>query len=422
MLARVDLVASPSPKYRLNLVLPTVEPTRTFGGIRTAIDLFETIGAETPERRIISLLGAGTARADLVRDYVPTEPNIDPDVPRQLVTLDGTPQPLSVRRNDVFVATFWTTAELVIRIRRWQGSTFGVAPPHFAYVIQDYEPGFYPWSANWMISRGTYGIPAETIAVFNTSTLQRFFHDDGIQFDTEHSFEPRLLDELRSAMLAPPIGRSRQVLVYGRPDTPRNAFPAIVDGLRSWRCTYPGADEWTILSIGQSHPDVDLGEGSVLKSLGKLDLPAYASLLRQSAIGVSLMVSPHPSYPPLEMAHLGMLVLTNRFRAKDLADWHSNITTTDDISAGSLGDRLAELCARFDADPDSGRRGEALQPEFVSDAPLFPFSASLALDLRKPATGAVTPSGDGVDQWPARRCRSSACFGLREQRLGSRFG
>ena len=37
------------------------------------------------------------------------------------------------------------------------------------------------------------------------------------------------------------------------------------------------------------------------------------------------MISPHPSYPPLDMAHLGMLVATNRFGAKDLSTWHQNI-------------------------------------------------------------------------------------------------
>ena len=77
-----------------------------------------------------------------------------------------------------------------------------------------------------------------------------------------------------------------------------------------------------------------------MRSIGKLDLDAYAALLRESAIGISLMVSPHPSYPPLEMAHLGMLVLTNRFAAKDLATWHPNITAVDDISAEAPGDGI----------------------------------------------------------------------------------
>ena len=132
----------------------------------------------------------------------------------------------------------------------------------------------------------------------------------------------------------------------------------------------------------ESHPDIDLGGGAVLRSIGKLDLDGYAALLRRAAIGISLMVSPHPSYPPLEMATLGMLVLTNRFGAKDLSTWHSNIRTTDDISAEGLATELAAMCLAFEKDPDLGAAGRPLRPEFLSETPAFPFASRLAADLR----------------------------------------
>ena len=114
--------------------------------------------------------------------------------------------------------------------------------------------------------------------------------------------------------------------MYGRPGKPRNAFPLIVDGLRAWVERRDDAGDWEFVSAGQAHEPVDLGRGVRMVSSGKLELDAYADLLRTSAIGISLMASPHPSYPPLEMASLGMLVLTNRFGAKDLSTWHDAIT------------------------------------------------------------------------------------------------
>ncbi len=45
------------------------------------------------------------------------------------------------------MATYWTTAELVGRIRRWQADGIRSVPGRFGYVIQDFEPGFYPFSA-----------------------------------------------------------------------------------------------------------------------------------------------------------------------------------------------------------------------------------------------------------------------------------
>jgi hypothetical protein len=172
-------------------------------------------------------------------------------------------------------------------------------------------------------------------------------------------------------------------VVYGRPGIPRNAFPAIVDGLRAWRATDPHAADWTLTSVGEAHPEIDLGGGVALGSIGKLDLDAYAALLRTSAIGVSLMVSPHPSYPPLEMAHLGMLVLTNGFGAKDLSTWHTNITSVGDVASETLAAELSALCRRFEADATIGARGRSSRPDYVSDAPQFPFAPDVEDLLRR---------------------------------------
>ena len=391
-LRRATFVVSPRTGYRLNLVVPTVDGARTFGGIRTALDLFEAVGADAAQRRIISVATSGPAPTGGPPGYTEVAAGDDAVTDLQFVRLDHAWAPLTIRLDDVFVATFWTTAELVERIRRWQASTFGRAPTRSAYVIQDYEPGFYPWSAQSMIASETYRSTTDTIAVFNTTILQDYFHDVGVRFEREFAFEPQIIPTLRGAMDAPESSRSKTIVVYGRPRTPRNAFPAIVDGLRAWRRADPSAIDWQTVSVGQSHPDVDLGVGEPLRSIGKLDLDGYASLLRESAIGVSLMVSPHPSYPPLEMAHLGLLVLTNRFANKDLSRWHSNIVATDDISADALAGRLSELCRRFEADPGVGAAGRAIETSFISTGPTFPFARDLADALR----AGVDPPTDAI--------------------------
>ena len=390
LLRRVTPVRSPRPGYRLNLVVPAIDAARTFGGIRTALDVFEAVGAGVGERRIVSLGGSGSAADDAIGAYVPVDAGADPEIALQFVAHDGHGGPLAVRPGDVFVATFWTTAEAVGRIRRWQASIYGSAPDRFGYVIQDYEPGFYPSSAHSVLALATYADASETIAVFNTSMLRDAFHTAGITFGQEFAFEPRLLPALRAAMTLPALARSRTIVVYGRPDTPRNAFPAIIDGLATWRATDPGAAGWRVVSVGQGHPEIDLGGGVLLQSLGKLSLGDYAALLRGSAIGVSLMVSPHPSYPPLEMAHLGMLVVTNRYGAKDLSAWHPNIRSVDDLSAEAIATLLSELCRLFDADPGAGGATQPIRPDFISDAPPFPFADRLAADLRESAARAFT--------------------------------
>jgi hypothetical protein len=65
------------------------------------------------------------------------------------------------------------------------------------------------------------------------------------------------------------------------------------------------------VSVGELHRDIRLARGVILQSKGKLSLEEYAACLEDAAIGLSLMVSPHPSYPPLEMAEFSVRVITN---------------------------------------------------------------------------------------------------------------
>ena len=174
--------------------------------------------------------------------------------------------------------------------------------------------------------------------------LRDYFHAAGIRFGQDFAFEPRMLPELRAAMTSPavaPVTHDRGLRATGHAEERLPGHRRRPPGLARER----SRGGWVDGRLGRPGPTPrsTSGGGLALRSIGKLDLPAYASLLREAAIGVSLMISPHPSYPPLEMAHLGMLVLTNRFAGKDLSTWHSNIHTTDDLSAEGLAALLSEL-------------------------------------------------------------------------------
>lgn len=380
---RVMPRASHFAEYRINLLVASAAPGSAYGGVQTAIDLFRALAGSGDRRRIISLDPLDRVAIEAFPDFRPVVAGDDPADASQLVSIaPPDAETLPVGPRDVFVTTFWPTAAFALDVRGWQASTFGRVPDWFVYLIQDYEPAFYPRSAQQLLARATYGSGPSTIAIFNTTLLQDEFHATGIRFATEFSFEPRLPAVLRDLPARPAGGRSRTILVYGRPSKPRNAFPLIVDGLRAWRASYPDADRWSVVSAGETHVDIDLGGGVVMRSLGKLDLASYADLLREASIGVALMVSPHPSYPPLEMAQLGLLVLTNRFGEKDLSTWHSNISSLRAFTVDSLGKDLTELCRRLERDPTIGDRGLLLHPDYLDDGPQFPFADAVAAMLR----------------------------------------
>jgi hypothetical protein len=68
--------------------------------------------------------------------------------------------------------------------------------------------------------------------------------------------------------------------------------------------------------MGDPVSPVDLGHGSILRPAPWRDFDGYAEQMRSADLLLSLMLSPHPSYPPLEMAACGGLVVTNSYANK----------------------------------------------------------------------------------------------------------
>ncbi len=402
------LAARPSPiaAPRLNLLLPGASEQHVFGGASTALALFHRLsaiavrGGGAPQRRILvtderSLDGLDPGRFAGWRVGAAADPDAEDPV---LIPLgdrlgpDGVPASVPVRAQDWFVATAWWTAHLARDLVRWQAGAGSHVPRPFLYLIQDYEPGFYPWSSRSALAEQTYRFDEPVVAVFNAGSLQAFFRGRGLRFAAEYGFEPSLHPELARRLPDParPPARQPRILVYGRPGVPRNAFALLVRGLRLWVGSDPAAADWEVLSLGEPHPDLSLGRppGSasgrelLLRSEGKVSLQRYAELMSGSAIGVSLMLSPHPSYPPLEMAAFGMRTLTNRFEGKSLARDHPNLTEVDPLSPEALASHLARFAAQFRAapgEPDSGPW--SLPPgRFARPDEPFGFAERLAAD------------------------------------------
>ena len=118
-------------------------------------------------------------------------------------------------------------------------------------------------------------------------------------------------------------------------------------------------ERWEFVGMGEPFPAISLGRGAKLVPAPWLDLAGYAQQMRESDILLSLMLSPHPSYPPLEMAACGGLAVTTAFANKTseaLAELSANIIgippTLEGISEG-----LEAAVARLD--DVEGRRAAA---------------------------------------------------------------
>lgn len=338
---------------RINLLVPSINKEHVFGGISTAIKFYEElVSASNGYARRIITTDACPSNDDLEKysEYVLVNSVQDADNGSQITPFnDRYNKTIPVGKDDIFIATSWWTAYFAQRIVNWQSEVYKQEIQPVIYFIQDFEPGFYPWSSQYALADSTYRYNGPQIAIFNSSLLMDFFEKQGYSFSNKYCFEPRLNSSLKEKLV--PLNemeKKKKIIMYGRPSVARNAFPLIIEALRAWVWVHPEANQWEIISAGEKHNDIEIGNGVTVKSKGKMTLDEYANELKESAVGISLMISPHPSYPPLEMAHFGLFVLTNNYANKDLSKLHRNITSLEVVGPDAIAIELSKLCQRFE--------------------------------------------------------------------------
>jgi hypothetical protein len=180
----------------------------------------------------------------------------------------------------------------------------------------------------------------DILPIFNTTLLKEYFlrHRTGCFADpavaaSALAFEPAV-DQTFFAPEPRFASRPLRVLFYARPTAARrNLFEIGLGALEiaASEGMFSGAS-WDIRFMGENLPETHLSGGHVVRPLPWLDYEAYARLIRQSDVLLSLMLSPHPGYPPLEMAKSGGSVVTNIYDCKTeekLALYSPNIIATD---------------------------------------------------------------------------------------------
>lgn len=369
--------------FRLNLLVPALSSKHVFGGIATALKFFEELGKEHENLRII-----------LTDEAIFTpEDNIDYK-DWSILSLEARDQPgkcvvpaadrygktLSVGQNDYFIATAWWTSILAKSLQSKQAAIYDLnCARRYIYLIQDFEPGFYPWSSRYALAESTYMNTSGLVAVFNTSTLKNYFEEEGFNFQKSYYFEPVIHEGLKPYLnKVVAAKRTKRVLVYGRPSTARNAYEIIILALRMW-ANKTGCIDWEFISVGELHKPIELGNGNVLKSLGKLSIDAYAEVLLGSYAGISLMISPHPSYPPLEMATFGLKVITNKYKSKDLSYFSDNIKSIDYAAPELVCDALISLTNQFSENVRTS--SGTISDSFFLDNPFKALPDNLISDL-----------------------------------------
>jgi hypothetical protein len=329
----------PEPRSvrRVSIVTDGISPGLLYGGVATAVLLGALIAQRTKaDLRIITRFteaDPATVGAQLAAMGVSWKQDID-----CLLSPPREGADIPVFRGDLFLTTSWWTTQATLR---------AVNAERIVYLLQEDERMFYPRGDDRLRCSETLGNP-EVAFVVNSSLLFKHFEsgDEPLQNVARHgvSFEPAFplthyYDDVESRH-----SRSKKnFLFYGRPNNVRNLYwrgleainAALEDGTIK-------KDDWNITFVGRDLHAVVLSDGVQPKIVENLSWSSYAALIRDSDVGLMLIDTPHPSYPPLDIAASGGVAVTNRCGIKTSLAAYSNNIICVEATVEALKDGIAQ--------------------------------------------------------------------------------
>lgn len=337
---------------RINVLLPSLRLKHMSGGPNTALLLAALLVEKGEWVRLIAC--DATAEGEEAALFPHMDGLLQRPVARERIELvDAFDRTCTteIGINDLFFATAWWTAQIAkYALRKTVHKTF-------IYLIQDFEPILHEGSTFQARALETYGLPH--IPVVNSHLLLDHLAREkaGCYADPQFAtnalwFEPAL----DRNYYFPDTGKKKKtgkkvLLFYARPTVARrNLFEIGVVALRQVVASgVIDKDNWEVWAMGEKLAPVALGNGVFLNPLPWMSFDAYAERVRTADLLLSLMLSPHPSYPPLEMAASGKMVVTNSFSVKTaerMQAFSPNIIVADP-TAESIATALNNAASRI---------------------------------------------------------------------------
>ncbi|MDE7313112.1 MAG: hypothetical protein K2N87_16055 [Eubacterium sp.] len=229
---------------------------------------------------------------------------------------------LAVSEKDIFLATSWWSARSILKSHLNR---------RILYIIQEEETFFYPygderfWCEEMMKDQ-------RIDYIVNSRLLYDYFKANGYDMLINHAvcFEPAFPKNLFYAdhrTFARKQAEKRKLFFYSRPKNPRNLYYLGMECLdEALNRGIIDTDLWEIyLAGGQEDEEICFSNGYIPKRNGIMSWKEYADFARTVDVSFSLMYTPHPSYPPLDMLCSGAVVLTNQFKNKNHLDYSKNL-------------------------------------------------------------------------------------------------
>jgi hypothetical protein len=319
----------------LTILTDSVDANHLFGGVGTAL-VVGVIAARCMDARL-RLVTRHTAPDPAALGEILRANRVNWGGATDFVHMPvGDARPLPLGDGDIVLTTSWWSTRAAL------GS---VNASRVLYLLQEDERMFYPYGDSRLRCTETLFEPDLRVLV-NTRLLFDHLADGPEPLprlrERGHWFEPAFPAFPRPANVMARTG-NQNFFFYARPGNDRNLYwrgLEVIDAVMREGVLRP--NEWNIHFVGRELADMEL-PGNVRSTVwAKLPWSKYAELVSQMDLGLCLMDTPHPSYPPLDLAASGAAVVTNTHGSKtSLAGWSRNIIAAPP-SVAALTDALRE--------------------------------------------------------------------------------
>ncbi|WP_414752658.1 glycosyltransferase [Anabaena sp. CCY 9910] len=281
-----------SGSQTINWYVPPFE-NAFYGGVMTILRTADYLHQHGKIKQRFLICGDSNAEVMLTK-ITNAFPNLNS---AEVIILNSIEAIQNIPASDFSIATLWTTAYVLLKVKN-TGLKF--------YFIQDFEPLFYPAGSTYAQAEATYRFGFYGIA--NTISLRKIYETEyaGIATHFTPCVDTKVFypDSSLKKNFTP-----KRVFFYGRPGHPRNGFELAVEAMRKLKTRYGSQIE--ILSAGADWKPKEYGLEGVIENLGLLSYEETGNLYRSCHVGLSMMMTKHPSYLPFEMMACGVLVVSN---------------------------------------------------------------------------------------------------------------
>ena len=228
---------------------------------------------------------------------------------------------LPISDKDVFLATSWWSAKSIFESN---------VANKIMYILQEEETFFYPYSDDRLWCEQM--MQNERIDyIVNSKLLFDYLCNNGYDILVKNAmyFEPAFSESLyhpNENTFQEKRDQKRKLFFYGRPMNPRNLYYFGLECLdEALSRGIIDVDLWDIYLAGYNVESICFSNGYIPKMNGVMPWNAYSEFARTVDLSFSLMYTPHPSYPPLDMLCSGAVVLTNEFKNKKDLTYSENM-------------------------------------------------------------------------------------------------